>query len=82
MQKIRIVLVKGHLVDCDLIQAINSPRLFLADVKYPLLVFTSLLIDGQSNDFEMIDDIEGLHIDNVADLYEFWVFSQMRQHYF
>ena len=63
------MLVEGNLVNCDLIQAINSPRLFLTDVKHPLLVFTSLLIAGQSNDFEMIDDIEGLHIDNVAYLH-------------
>jgi hypothetical protein len=82
MQKIRIVLVEGNLVNCDLIHAINSPRLFLADVKHPLLVFTSLLIDDESNNFEMIDDIAGLHIDNVTDLYELWVFSQMCQHYF
>jgi hypothetical protein len=82
MQKIRIVLVEGYLVNCDLIQSINSLCLFLADVKRPLLVFTSLLIDSESNNFEMIDDIEGLHIDNVTDLYELWVFSQMCQHYF
>jgi hypothetical protein len=82
MQKIRIVLVEGNLVNCDIIQAINSLCLFLADVKHPLLVFTSLLIDSESNNFEMIDDIEGLHIDNVTDLYELWVFSQICQHYF
>jgi hypothetical protein len=69
MQKIRIVLVEGNFVNWDLIQAINSPRLFLTDVKHPLLVFTSLLINSQSNDFEMIDDIEGLHIDNVTYLH-------------
>jgi hypothetical protein len=82
MQKIRIVLVEGNLVYRDLVQAINSPRLFLTDIKYPLLVFTSLLFDGETNYFEMIDDIEGLYIDNVADLYELWLFSQMCQHGF
>ena len=82
MQKIRIVLVEGNLVDRDLIQPIDSPRLFLTDIKHPLLVFTSLLIDGETNYFKMIDDIEVLQIDNVTDLYDLWVFSQMCQHGF
>jgi hypothetical protein len=82
MQKIRIVLIEGNLIDRDLLQAFNSLRLFLAYIKHPLLVFTSLLVDGETNYFKMIDDIEALHIDNIANLYELWVFSQMCQHGF
>jgi len=63
------VLVEGNLVDRDLVKAFYIPRLFLTDIKHPLLVFTSLLVDGETNYFEMIHDIEGLHIDNVTDLY-------------
>jgi hypothetical protein len=82
MQKIRIVLIEGNLINCDLIQPIDSLRLFLADIKHPLLVFTSLLVDSETNYFKMIDDIEVLHIDNITDLYELWVFSQMCQNGF
>jgi hypothetical protein len=82
MQKIRIVLIEGNLINCDLIQPIDSLRLFLADIKHPLLVFTSLLVDSETNYFKMIDDIEVLHIDNITDLYELWVFSQMCQNCF
>ena len=82
MQKIRIVLVEGNLVDRDLIKPIDSPRFFLTDIKHPLLVFTSLLVDSETNYFKMIDDIEVLHIDNITDLYELWFFSQMCQHGF
>lgn len=76
------MLVERNLVDHHLIQPIDSPRLFLADVKHSLLVLSSLLIDGESNDFDVIDNIFGLYSDNVANLHNLWVFSQMCQHYF